>query len=852
MFPLSLAALLFLVGQSASAAKPAQGKPAVPSQPSYAAEADVVEQSEIAFRYNDDGTGVEEAHLRVKVQNEAGVRAFSVLSATYASRTQSAQVESVTVTHADGTSTATPATDAMTQPATVTQQAPLYSDLEVLQIPVRGLRPGDLLEYRIKIAQTHAEAPGEFWSSLALPKDSVYLAEIVKLDVPANKYVQVWSPGLRPAMTHSGGRIVYRWTTSQLSPTSEADKQATPAPGGARPDIAWTSFRSWQQVGEWYRGLASQQSVPNDAIRAQANTITQDAKTPEDQVKAIYAFVSTHIHYIGVDFGIGRFEPHPAEQVLANQYGDCKDKGTLLEALLHAKGFTTAPAMVGVGVDVIPALPSPGQFNHVITTVQLATGQIWLDSTPEVAPYRLLVAALRDKPALVIPASGASALEQTPALPPYPFFDHFLATGALKTDGEFDAHMQIQDRSDSEILLRGLARLVAPAQWDKATNYLSVAMGFSGSTSNSSFAAADNFSVPMQVSWDYTRRPYGDWDNFRIVAPFPVIELPSAPDQKPSEDLDLGAPRTDTAVAHITLPANFSANLPNPVHVKTAFASFDETYGLEEGVLSISRTLVVLQPKLAAASWQDYKKFAGETSLNENPYIQLTSTNASGPGPHPPAVRTNNPAARELMTEVVALERSGDWSAVSKKLDEVKAIQPDQPYLWSTYGYIQMRQGSFEEAERDFNREIHLHPDETSAVLTDANFLHQRHKDGEACAVLQASLLRDPSDMQVALALARLQAISSVPDAIATLRKATAVMPQNSSVSTALASYLHLNHQDEEAAAILKKILDQSQDALVLNNASYELAETGSDLPLAEQKARQAISLLDQASRAIA
>ncbi len=363
MFPPALAALLFLAGQSASAAKPAQGKPAVPSQSPYAAEADVVEQSEIGFRYNDDGTGVEEAHLRVKVQNEAGVRAFSVLSATYASRTQSAQVESVTVTHADGTSTVTPATDAMTQPATVTQQAPLYSDLEVLQIPVRGLRPGDLLEYRIKIAQTRAEAPGEFWSGLALPKDSVYLAETVKLDVPANKYVQVWSPGLKPAVAHSGGRIVYRWSSSQLSPTSETGKQATPAPGGSRPDIAWTSFRSWQQVGEWYRGLAAPQSVPNDAIRAQANTITQDAKTPEEQVKAIYAFVSTHIHYIGVDFGIGRFEPHPAAQVLANQYGDCKDKDTLLEALLHAKGFTTAPAIVGVGVDIIPDLPSPGQFN---------------------------------------------------------------------------------------------------------------------------------------------------------------------------------------------------------------------------------------------------------------------------------------------------------------------------------------------------------------------------------------------------------------------------------------------------------------------------------------------------------
>ncbi len=485
----------------------------------------------------------------------------------------------------------------------------------------------------------------------------------------------------------------------------------------------------------------------------------------------------------------------------------------------------------------------------MITTVQLPTGQIWLDSTPEVAPYRLLVAAVRDKPALVIPASGASTLEQTPALPPYPFFDHFLATGALKTDGEFDAHMQIEDRSDSEIILRGLARLVAPAQWDKATNYLSVAMGFSGSTSNSSFAAADNFSVPMQVSWDYTRKPYGDWDNFRIVAPFPLIELPSAPDQKPSEDLDLGAPRTDTAVARITLPANYSANLPNPVHVKTAFASFDETYGLEEGVLNISRTLVVLQPKLAAASWQDYKKFAGETSLNEQPYIQLTSTATSGSGPHPPAAGASNPVVAELMSESMTLLRSPNWSEATKKLDEVKTIQPDQPYLWSSYGFIAMLQGKLDDAETDVNRELALHPDETNVVMMDVNLLHRRKKDGEACALLQASLQRDPSNVQMVLELARLQAISSVPDAIATLRKATAAMPQNSSVSTALASYLHLNHQDEEAAAIFKKVLDQSQDALVLNNASYELAETGSDLPLAEEKARQAVGLLNQASR---
>lgn len=847
MFPPVVAALLLLAGQSA----PSQAKQVVPGQPSYATEADVIQQSDTVFRYNADGTGTEEIHVRAKVQNDAGVRAFAVLSAPYASRTQTAQVESITVTHADGTTTVTPPSDAMTLPAQVTQEAPLYSDLQVLQIPVRGLRPGDVIDYRMKVTQTSAEAPNQFWNSFIFLKSQVVLSQTVTLDVPEGKYVQAWSPDFKPVVTKSGGRAVYRWTNSQLKPTSsDSDKKEKPASEGERPDLAWTSFRTWQELGDWYHSLAAPQSVPNDAVRAQADALTQGAKTPEDQVKAIYTFVSTHIRYIGIDFGIGRYEPHPAAEVLANQYGDCKDKDTLLEALLHAKGFITAPALIGVGFDAVPDLPSPGQFNHVITTVQLPSGRIWLDATPEVAPYRLLVSAIRDKQALVIPASGAAALEKTPALPPYPFVDHFVATGTLKADGEFNAHVEIQDRSDAEILLRSIARVMAPAQWDRATQYLSALMGFSGTTSNSSFGHADDFSAPMQVSWDYSKSPYGDWDTFRILPPFPVVSLPGSPDKKPTDDFDLGAPRTETAIARISLPAGFSANLPNAVHVKTAFATIDQTYALENGVLTISRTVEVLQPKLAASSWQDYKKFLSDSSLDDYSWIQLTSTNASGAGPHPPAAGPDNPVAAELIREVGELQKARDWAAVKKKLDEAKAIEPAQPYLWSNYGYAAMSQGHFDEAEKDFAKELGLHPDETYVVLLDAGMLRFRHKNDEARAVLQASFDRDSSDERVAMALAALQAENSVPDAVATLQKASAAQPNNQDLATALAAYLIENHQNADAATLMKKVLDQAQDALQLNDASYELAETGIDLPLAEQKARQALKLLDQDSQA--
>ena len=45
----------------------------------------------------------------------------------------------------------------------------------------------------------------------------------------------------------------------------------------------------------------------------------------------------------------------------------------------------------------------PGFFNHVITTVVLPSGRIWMDSTPGVTPFQLLVQPIRDKDALVDP-----------------------------------------------------------------------------------------------------------------------------------------------------------------------------------------------------------------------------------------------------------------------------------------------------------------------------------------------------------------------------------------------------------------------------------------------------------------
>ncbi len=827
---------------------PQSSVPSASPPVSFQDEAVVVEQSDTTFLYNADGTGDKSLHVRVRVQSEAGARQFSVLSFPYASANDTPTLESLVVHHPGHTDTETPPADAIDMPAPVTQQAPLYSDLKILQIPVRGLAAGDTIEYRVNLHRKSSESPNQFWDNLSFLKGVVALAESVTLDVPEGKRVQTWSPAIKPVVSITGGRRVYTWSSSQLQPTSSDAKkdQATGSQPANKPDVAWTTFQSWQEVGDWYRALSAPRAAVTDALRAKADELTRDAKSPEEQVQALYAFVSTHIRYVGIDFGIGRFQPHLASEVLANQYGDCKDKDTLLEALLHAKGFASGPALIGAGLDMISDVPSPAFFNHVITTVDLPTGRLWIDTTPEVAPFRLLIQPLRDKEALVIPPSGAAKLEHTPAQPPFPFTDHFEATAMLKPDGELTGHVNIDFRSDSEIVFRAIARALAPAQWDQGSQYIANLLGFSGTTSNSSLAHADDTAQPFRISYDYTRKPFGDWDNFRIVPLFPINFLPAVPEKEPSGLIDLGAVRTESASSRIRLPEGYLADLPDAIHVQTPFATFDKTYRLESGELIAEKKLVVLQSNLPAASWEQYKKFAKDISLGEESWVQLTSTNPQAKGPHPPKPGENNFEAARLVSEALVLERNSDWDGTLKKLDEAKKLQPEQAFLWSNYGYVAMRQNKADEAKEDFRRELKNHPDEGYVVQLYGGFLFRRGEFDEARSVLQNYFDRDPSDGTVARLLASVELRTSLEDAIATLRRSAASTPGDHWTQSMLGEVLIQNHQPQEAAGVAKKLLaDYPDDPDVLNSAAYMLAETDTDLPIAEEKSKRSLDLLE-------
>ncbi len=226
-----------------------------------------------------------------------------------------------------------------------------------------------------------------------------------------------------------------------------------------------SSFSSWEEVGKWFGGLVAPQIQVTPVIQAKAEELTRDKTSEGEKIQALYAFVSQHFRYIGVSLGQGRYTPHRAEDVLANRYGDCKDKHTLFAALLSAIGIKAYPALLSSSMKLNADFPWPSLFDHVITAIPQGDSFLFLDTTPELAAYGYLVTPLRGKSAVVIPTGATARLVKTPLNPPGANGEEFHMDAALDAKGTLEGKSRLGGHGDSEIILRSAFRVTSESQW---------------------------------------------------------------------------------------------------------------------------------------------------------------------------------------------------------------------------------------------------------------------------------------------------------------------------------------------------------------------------------------------------
>jgi tetratricopeptide (TPR) repeat protein len=824
------------VGKAAgNGAKPDAAKAQAASD--YSKEPFVVQRMDVVQRYANDGTADIVASVKTRVQTDAAVRASGLLEFSYASKQDSLEIEYLKVEKPDGRIVETPAADIQDLPMQVTREAPFYSDLRAKQIPVKGLSVGDVVEYRVHRKILHPAVEGQFWGDESFLQGAVVLSNTLEIRFPKAKYVKVVSKDVQPEIKVEGEEKVYRWKTSQLEATAAKPENTKPKKNADQPSVQFTTFHDWASVGAWYSGLQRDRVEATPDIEAKEKELTRGATTEEDKIRALYTYVATQFRYIGVDFGVGRYQPHRASEVLDNQYGDCKDKHTLLAALLKAGGFTAWPVLVNPSAKVRIDVPSPGQFNHVITLVQSGGKSFWMDSTTEVGPFQWLTPPLRGEQGLVMPTTGDAHFATLPENPPYSAKTTWDAVGTLSKEDVYTGHFDISMRDDWEVVLRTVYRNTARADWDATTAKVLGAFGFAGTVTHADPSPPEELTKPFHLAFDYERKDFGDWENYRTFPMLPLwIFTVGKDDPKPDEAFYVAMQGTMEFKSTTKMPEGFGANVPAGTNLKTDFVDYSNAYSFNKGSLLVERKFVLKNGRPEPGAWADFLRWQKAVLDDESNMVQLSAPGGS-------TEEGGNSEAEKMVRSAYSAIVSGDREQARRDLDEAQKVSPKEQGLWGQYGYLDALDGHYDLAMAEFQKEIEYHPGDVSIHLQLVRMFQQMQRTDDALELARVIAKSAPASTEAQMVLGNLLRVEGKTDeAEGVLEKLVSGPSPTDQMEYALARIYLKQGRKADAERLLKGILDSSADPEMLNNAAYELADANLDLDLARTVVQQAIA----------
>jgi tetratricopeptide (TPR) repeat protein len=829
------------------------------TQSGYPKEAYVFEMLHTRVRFEADGTGSREISARIRVQSEAATHELGLLRFPYASTFEALTIDYVRVHKPDGTVVVTPASDVQEVDSEVSRQAPMYTDEREKHIAVKALGTGDILEYRMVWKIHDAVAPGHFWIMDNFLRNAICLDEEIAIDVPKDVAIKFSSGAITPAIKDEGSRRVYTLHNANLS-REEDDSEGAWEKGignGVPPVIQVSSFQSWEEVGKWFGGLVSPQMQVTPAIQAKAEELIRGKTSEREKIDALYGFVSQHFRYIGVSLGQGRYTPHRAEDVLANRYGDCKDKHTLFAALLSAAGIKAYPALISSSMKIDASFPSPSLFDHVITAIPQGDSFVFLDTTPELAVSGYLVSPIRNKEALVVPSTGTARLVKTPKDPPVANGEDFHMDASLDSNGTLEGKSRLDSHGDSELILRSAFRATSESQWKELVQRISGGLGFGGTVSDVLVAQPEAVGQPFWFSYSYHRPEYSNWKERQISLPVPPLGLPALAEKRKTlaEPVSLGAPIELVYEAKVKLPKGMRPVLPRNVSVEEDFASYTATYSFQDGVLSGVRRLKIRVSEIPGSKRIAYSRFVDSLVEDQGHYMPVTMEGGEMGGmpsafgmPSAPG-HSENPEAQKLYQQGYESIQLGAPHAAATTLERALRLDPKWVDCWMLLGSVHMVANQIDQGVQSYQKAVSLDASNVNSRRYLATALMAAHRDGEAIGAWQELLKLSPADTMASEKLmALLFQTGRYGEALVYLRKAEEEHEDDPAIQFQLGA-VYLNTRDQEKAmAHFRKALDLDGSAKVLNSVAYSLAEANGGLNDALHYAQEAVEETEEQS----
>ena len=514
-------------------------------------------------------------HQVVKIFTERGIQRYGDIAIPYQPAAQNIGVNIARTIAVDGTVLQPPneAFNDVTPPGLLSQN--LYSDAMWKVISMVGLAPGVCIEYQVTLED---KVPGgETWitGGYNFQATEATLETSFVLQMPESWPIQ-WQVANDPRpqdpdILHTeNDTVIYIWKYGETPALTL--EGGMPHVNDIVPRLRYSSIKDWDSVYTWYKDLAKGRYTPDADIAAKVQQLIDNLMTEDAKIRAIYHFVATNIRYVGIELGQSAYQPSPATEVFQMQYGDCKDKTTLLISMLDLAGIKAYPVLLSVAPyeRVDTTLPSLSQFNHMVTAIPTSPDTyIWLDPTSTTCSYGDIPYNTQGRTGFLISDTHGEFVE-TPVYPPES--NRLVSTTelTLDNDGSVQGTLYIQTNGQYNLNTRWAYQQIHPNAL-KTTLATELSHQFPGiQVTWSDISDLNDLNVPVTINLGFHVENYGTWVGNDVLLPLPIDEFADYAETFANEQrtysLDLGYPMQIEKAIRIQIPDGWAATLPKDIH----------------------------------------------------------------------------------------------------------------------------------------------------------------------------------------------------------------------------------------------------------------------------------------------
>ncbi len=468
-----LLAALQGAGQALAQAQDVAPPPAAAPATSYA----VAYDGHLTVRADRTATGV--FTKRYKILAPAAIQAISQQQLWFAEGMQSVDVVEAYTAKADGRRVPVEPANMILRDAASGLQATYTRDLKQRTIIFPDVDVGDTLVMTHRAETRQSLFPGHFYEAHVFARSQPITSAQLNLEAPRELDLQVKAVGTGLSITVEDRGDVLRYTVTLAPPPFRPAEDGAVAAIDRDPALLISTFKSYAEMGLAYAAAALPKATVTPEIVALADAITRGIDNKREQAIAIDAWMKKNIRYVAIYLALGRVIPNDAAAVLQNKFGDCKDKATLMAALLAARGIASEAVVANSGnAYTLPDPPTMAVLNHVF--LYLPDFDVYDDPTVSGAAFGVLAAQAYDKPVLRVSAEGVK-LARTPPMRPEDHTIHVRTTMQVAADGKVTGRTEQTGTGTLGTLLRGAGARVQNVGNEAAAQRLLQGMNTPGS-----------------------------------------------------------------------------------------------------------------------------------------------------------------------------------------------------------------------------------------------------------------------------------------------------------------------------------------------------------------------------------